>query len=89
MKQFGFNYERHEVLDQFGEEQRRKWRFSFPNGYGASVTLRDGSQVYNIAVIGKNGCLDFESEVTCGKPDWICIGSIGVTAMLQRISQLK
>jgi hypothetical protein len=89
MKKFGFQYETHEILEQFNEEQREKWKFCFGNGYGASVIRRQDSQIYNIAVIGKNGCIDFESEVTCGKPDWICIGEISVRAMLNRISKLK
>jgi hypothetical protein len=89
MKEFGFQFEKHYILKQFSEEHREKWKFIFENGYGASVVRRQDSQVYNIAVIGKNGCIDFESEVTCGKPDWICIGEIGVRAMLNRISKLK
>lgn len=84
---FGHRCE-HEILDRFGEEQREKWRFRFKNGYGASVIKREHDEIYKVAIIGKNGCIDFDNPMTCGKPDWICIGEIGVRAYLNRIASL-
>lgn len=86
---FGHRCEKHEILDQFGEEQRYKWRFKFTNGFGASIIRKKGSKIYDIVVIGENGCIDPDNQLTCGKPNWLCVGEIGARAFLNRISKLK
>lgn len=86
---FGHRCE-YEILNQFvGDEQREKWKFRFANKYGASVIKYVyGGEIYKVAIIGKDGCLDFDNPITFGKPDWICIGEIGVQYFLNRIASL-
>ena len=88
MKSFEHSCEKHVILDQFGSDPREKWRFKFSNGYGASVIQRIGGVLYKIAIIGKNGCLDFDSIILSREPDLIGTSSIFVTHVLDKISKL-
>jgi len=88
MKSFEHNCEKHVILDRLGNDPREKWRFKFANGYGASVIKKVNGIVYKVAVIGKNGCLDFDSTVLSREPDLLCVSSIFVTHVLDKISKL-
>lgn len=67
----------------------RQWEFVFPNGYGASV-IDDGygkeSGLFELAVIGKDGGLDYSTPITDDVLGWLTAED--VAEALDRIEAL-
>jgi hypothetical protein len=71
------------------------WKLTFNNGYGASVACHQGSYggtngLFEVAVVGKNGELDYSTPVTAEYADgvigWLTFAD--VDNVLQQIENL-
>ena len=62
-------------------------RLEFPNGYGASVIKHDYSYGLEVAVIGLDGFLDYETPIT---DDVVSdLNDVGLVGVLRDIMELK
>lgn len=79
------------TLDSFVTEKnsyygKNQTKYSFPNGYGASVISGDGIRQFEVAVLEADGSLCYDTEIT----DDVIAGLDveGVYKILDKISHL-
>ena len=79
------------TLDSFVTEKnsyygKNQTKYSFPNGYGASVISGDGIRQFEVAVLEADGSLCYDTEIT---DDVIAgLNVEGVYKILDKISHL-
>lgn len=79
------------TLDSFVTEKnsyygKNQTKYSFPNGYGASVISGEGIRQFEVAVLEADGSLCYDTEITDDVIAGLDVG--GVYKILDKISHL-